>query len=390
MKTSNFHHFTILCLLMAACAAFCAPLFAASSHAPVTIIAVNPPRGPRVPGWSQWVNDIEPHVDGVSIMCPWNQMETSQGVYDFSACDSNFKNFPTNLKFVIVLEPIAFKSNTYTPSYVYSYSWAKSLGTTQLDYATCQTHPGNGNTPLNTYGHAGDTSAFPAVWEKPIQVAWHNFLSAAVAHYNTVSFKNQILYIRAGYSEGGQASDPCQDVFVNMTGSITNLQVDWVGGNQAQSNFIASQDPQVQFEMAVACSQGAVWNCTNWADAEAATDIANRIGIGCEGAQYSDLQSQQDGHPASCDWVALFAKYSNAPVPRQLQSWSQTSVKGKLPTGSLSDLLPFEAESYASAVEIYIQDLACAYEPGYSDSTGCASGYAAYTPYQQAIAAAEQ
>ena len=390
MKTLTFHHFTILCLLIAVSAGLGLPLFAASSHAPVAIIAVNPPRGPRAPGWSQWVNNIEPHVNGVSVMCPWNQMETSQGVYDFTSCDNAFKNFPSTLKFVIVLEPIAFRSNTFTPTYVYSYNWAKSLGAPQLDYAACSLHPGNGSTPLNTYGHSGDTSAFPAVWEKPMQVAWHNFLAAAISHYNTVSFKKQILYIRAGYSEGGQASDPCQDVFVNMTGSINNLQVDWVGGNQAQSNFIGAQNPQIQFQMAMACSQGSSWNCTNWADAEAATDVANHIGIGCEGAQYSDLESEQDGLPSACDWVTLFAKYSSASVPRQLQSWSQTSVKGTLPTGSLAQLLPFEAQSYASSVEVYIQDLACAYVQGYSDTSGCAAGYAAYVPYQQAIAGAEQ
>lgn len=373
---------TLIILFFATCA------FAAS-HAPVNIMAVNPPRGPHAPGWAQWVADIEPHVQGVVIMCPWNQMETSQGVYDFTSCDNAFKNFPTNLKFAIVLEPINFNSNTATPAYIYSAQWAKSLGATQLDYAACPTHPGNGSTPLNTYAHNGDVSAFPAVWEKPMQVGWHNFLAKAIAHYNSVSFKNQIAYIRVGYSEGGQASDPCESVFIQMTGSITNLQVDWVGGNQAQSNFIASQDPQVHYQMAMACSaQG--WNCTDWADVEAATDIANHIGIGCEGAQYNDIQSEQNGVPSACDWVALFNKYSQAPVVRELQSWTQSSVQGKMPTGSLVNLLPFEASNNASYVELYFQDLACAYIPGYSDNTGCASGYAAYVPYQQAIAAAEQ
>jgi hypothetical protein len=390
MKTSNrHHHLTIFCLLIAACAGLCVPLFAASTHAPVMIMAVEPPRGPHAPGWSQWASDIEPHVSGVVIMCPWNHMETSQGVYDFSSCDNAFKNFPSSLKFAIVLEPIGFVSNTDTPAYVYSAAWAQSLGAQQLDYVACAKHPGNGSTPLNTYAHNGDTTAFPAVWEKPIQVAWHNFLRAAIAHYNTVSFKTQIAYIRAGYSEGGQGSDPCESVFIQMTGSINNLQVDWVGGNQAQSNFIASKNPQVPYQMEIACS-GQGWNCTDWADVEAATDVANHIGIGSAGAQYNDINSQQNGVPSASDWVNMFNKYSQAPVVRQLQSWTQTSVLGKMPTGSLVQLLPFEASNYATSVELYFQDLECAYVPHYSDSTGCAAGYAAYVPYQQVIAAAEQ
>ncbi len=365
-----------------------APLLAAT-HPPVMIMAVEPPRGPYAPGWSQWMQYIEPHINGVVVMCPWNKIETSQGVYDWTFCDSMIKKFPTNLKIAVVLEPINFVSNTATPAYIYSAAWAQSVGAPQLDYVTCPIHPGNGNTPLNTFGHSGDTSAFPAPWEKPIQVGWHNFLANAIAHYNSVSWKKQIAYIRPGYSEGGQASDPCEAVMIQMTGSIGNLQVDWVGGNQAQSTFIASQNPQVPYEMEIACS-GQGWNCTDWADAEAAADIANNIGIGSGGAQYNDIFSQQNGVPSASDWVAMFAKYSSAPVVRQLQSWTQTSVVGKLPTGSLAKLLPFEANSFANVVELYDQDLACAYMPGYSDATGCAHGYAAYQPYQQAIAGAEK
>lgn len=368
---------------------FCQEPLSAGTHPPVMIMAVEPPRGPRVPGWTQWVNDIQPHVNGVTLICQWDKVETSQGVYDWTSCDNEFVNFSSSLKFGIVLEPIGFQSNTSTPSYIYSEAWAKALGAPQLDYVTCKTHPGNGQTPLNSTGHTGDTSAFPAVWEKPFQAGWHNFLANAIVHYNAVSWKQQIAYIRPGYSEGGQSSDPCEPMMIQLTGSIANLQSLWVGGNQAQAQFIAAQNPQMPFQMAIACPS-TKYDCTDWADAEAATNVSLRIGIGSEGAQNGDITSAQDGRPSTSDWVAMFDKYSATPVVRELQSWTQTSVLGNPPTGSLADLLPFEANSDASVVELYLQDLQCAYVAGYGDSTGCPHGHSPYVPYQDAIAAAQK
>jgi len=357
------------------------------------VMSMNPPWGPSAPNWNSFQTYIVPHISGVTFMCGWSQIETQQGVYDFSSCDNKIANWEgTSLKIGIIFSPISFNSNTYTPAYVYSSSYAQSLGVPQLDYCVCENntvgnYPGSGKTPMNSCAHAGDTTAYPAVWEAPFQTPYRKFMVAAVAHYNSVSWKSQIAYIRFGRSTGGEASDRCETQLLTLVGgSIATLQSDWVGNAESNDDLEAGQPHTYPLQNSVGCSNAG--GCS-WADEEAANQVGLGMGIGSECVSNKDISLFTEGNPTCGDWANLFDEYHGQVAVLQTQTYSQSSPAGKGPTGSLVPLMPFETEHYANTLELYVQDLFCAYVPGYHDSTGCPSGYAPYQPYQEAIANAE-
>lgn len=356
------------------------------------VMAFSAPQSKYAPNWTAFQTYVVPHISGIAEMCDWSKIETSQGVYDFSSCDKQFTNYVgTPLKFGIVMAPISFNSNTYTPAYVYSASYAQSLGVKQLDYCTCNGspggYPGSGKTKINTCAHAGDTTAYPAVWEVPFQTAYRAFIAAAMAHFNSVSWKSQIAYVRFGRSSGGETNDRCETQLISLTGSIDNLQADWVGNAQGNDTFEAKQPHTFPLQNSVACSNAG--GC-GWADEEAATATSLGIGIGSEGVSNLDITRYNEDRPGDADWIHLFDTYANLGLVQQTQTLGQSNPSGQGQVGSLVPLMPFETQHHANTMELYIQDLYCAYVPGYHDSTGCPSGYAPYVPYQKAIAAAEE
>ena len=356
------------------------------------VMAFNAPQSKYAPNWSNFQTYVKPHINGITEMCGWSQMETSQGVYDFASCDKAVQSYVgTSLKIGIVIAPISFQSNTFTPAYVYSYAYAQSLGAKQLDYCVCKgslaSYPGSGKTEMNSCAHAGDTTAYPAVWETPFQTAYRAFIAAAMAHYNSVSWKSQIAYIRFGRSSGGETNDRCEPQLITIAGSIDNLQSDWVGNAQGNDTFEAKQTHTFPLENSVACSPSA--GCS-WADDEAATATSLGIGIGSEGAANHDITAYNEGRPTDSDWAHLFDTYYDLDLVQQTQTLTQSNPGGGGQVGSLVTLMPFETQHHTNTLELYIQDLYCAYVPGYHDSTGCPSGYAPYVPYQEAIAAAEK
>jgi hypothetical protein len=358
------------------------------------VMSMNPPQGPGAPNWSSFQTYIAPHISGVTFICGWSQIETSEGAYDFSNCDSKITNWEgTSFKIGIIFSPISFQSNTYTPAYVYSQAYAQSLGARQLDYCVCNNnsvgnYPGSGKTAMNTCAHVGDTTAYPAVWEPPFQVPYRKFIAAAMAHYNGVSWKSQIAYIRFGRGTGGETTDRCENQLLTLVGgSINTLEADWVGNAEGNDTLEAQQAHTFPLQNSVGCSNEG--GCS-WADAEAANAVSLGIGIGSEGVSNEDITKFKEGKPTDADWVNLFDLYHGQVQVLQTQTFSQSSPSGKGPTGSLVPLMPFETEHYANTLELYVQDLSCAYIPGYHDNTGCPSGYAPYKPYQQAIENAEQ
>ncbi len=358
------------------------------------VMSMNPPWGPGAPTWSQFQTYVLPHISGVTFMCGWAQIETQQGVYDFSNCDNEIQRWEgTSMKIGIILSPISFNSNINTPAYVYSASYAQSLGAPPLDYCVCNdnavgNYPGSGKTPMNSCAHAGDTTAYPAVWEAPFQTPYRQFMVAAIQHYNSVSWKSQIAYIRFGRSTGGEASDRCETQLLTLVnGSIDTLGNDWVGNATSNDQLEAQQPHTFPLENSEGCSNAA--GCS-WADEEAANQVSLGIGLGSECVGNKDITLFNEGKPTCGDWANLFDEYNGQVPVTQTQTYSQSSPGGKGPTGSLSTLIPFETAHYANTLELYVQDLFCAYVPGYHDSTGCPSGYAPYKPYQEAIANAEQ
>lgn len=357
------------------------------------VMSMNPPRGKGAANWSAFQTYILPHISGVTFMCAWSQVETQQGVYDFSNCDNDIRNWEgTTMKIGIIFSPITFHSNTDTPAYVYSAAYADSLGVPQLDYCVCNSnaendYPGSGKTKMNTCAHEGDTTAYPAVWEAPFQTPYRKFIVAAVQHYNSVSWKSQIAYIRFGRSTGGEAGDRCEPQLLTLVGgSIDTLQTDWVGNAEGNDQIEAQQAHTFPLQNSEACSDAG--GCS-WADEEAANQVALGMGIGTECVSNEDITLYNEGQPTCGDWVNLFDEYHGQVPVTQTQTFTQSNPSGQGPTGSLVPLMPFETQHYANTLELYIQDLSCAYIPGYSDSTGCPAGYAPYKPYQEAIANAE-
>lgn len=357
------------------------------------VIAFNAPQSKYAVNWTAFQTYVRPHINGIAEICGWSNIETSQGVYNFSSCDKEVTNYVgTGLKIGIVIAPISFSSNTFTPSYVYSSSYAQSVGAKQLDYCVCNgslaTYPGSGRTPMNTCAHSGDTTAYPAVWEVPFQTAYRALITAAMAHYNSVSWKSQIAYIRFGRSSGGETNDRCESQLLTLVNNnIDTLHNDWVGNAQGNDTHEANQPHTFPLQNSVACSPAG--GCS-WADEEAATQTSMGIGIGSEGASNHDITTYGEGRPTDSDWANLFDTYHGLGLVQQLQTLGQSSPAGAGKAGSLVSLLPFETQHHANTIEVYVQDLYCAYYPGYHDNTGCQSGYAAYIPYQTAIAAAEK
>jgi hypothetical protein len=356
------------------------------------VMSLNPPEGDWAPHWDWFQTYVVPNISGVTFQCGWSQIETQQGVYDFSSCDNKITNWEgTGMKIGIIISPISFRSNTFTPAYVYSSSYAQSLGAKQLDYCVCDGnvagYPGSGKTPMNTCAHSGDTTAYPAVWEAPFQKAYRKFIAAAMEHFNSVSWKAQIAYIRFGRSSGGETNDRCETQLLTLVnGSMSELEQDWVGNAVGNDDLEAQQAHSFPLQNSVACS--ADGDCS-WADEEAANAVSLGIGIGSEGVTNHDIKMYNQGKPTDSNWASLFDEYTGQVQVLQTQSLMQSNPSGKGVVGSLVPLMPFETVHHANTIEFYIEDLYCAYVPGYHDSTGCPSGYAPYKPYQEAIANAE-
>lgn len=318
---------------------------------PVKVIAMNAPQGPRNGEWATFQKYIVPEIDGVSLFCKWSDVETAPNKYDFSACDNHFQNFQSALARVNILSLVGDNTGNAVPSFY------RNL--------------------FQTVSCSG-TSYFPVVWDAEWQVKTENVIAAFIAHEKT---QNR-LYDRISITQYGQSSVPCQEQLQWAAGSANNYQKDIVASYQKQVNFEGYYKGSLQLQEEV--SDGPNRDAVDYADAEAATDENNKIGIGSGGAQ---LQDTQNSKRASSDWVSLFDKYSNDGLIHMLQSYTQTDNKNLGQTGSLAVLLLFAVKHHLTSWEMYYQDLSCAFIPGYSDATGCHGGVSPLA-YQQAIRSA--
>jgi hypothetical protein len=121
--------------------------------------------------------------------------------------------------------------------------------------------------------------------------------------------------------------------------------------------------------------------------------VANHIGFGNQGLQYSDIKNYPN---CAGDWCKLFAT-DTGKVPLELQTFGESCPEGydmcpgdsttdklSTATGSLVPLLPFAVIHDATILEIYYQDWLIAYD---ADTTGpYASNHATYgAAYQAAL-----
>jgi len=332
----------------------------------VKINALFPPMGPGNSMWNGFNTYVlsSPYVDGVNPGLDWNTIETSQGVYDFSAFDASLQHFYDAGKTVnLIVRPASNGGvNTLTPAYVFSSQWASSLGVAPLDVVTCKGYPGNGS------AHSG----FPVVYELPFKAAYKKFIAAVLAHYAN---NPHIGYIRVGLAVGGEVFPWCSNVMPGFS------QATWLSYVDEMDAYERSLNPTMQLMAAL----NQVYTNGSWdqsyTTAEARNAVAVGQGIGSQGWQQADIANFKAGLPCTSDWCTLFAQYAGQ-VPLELQQAGASIANGGTTTGSMADIIPFAVAHHTNILEIYIQDLMTAFDPQWP-------AYSQYGPsYRQAVVTA--
>jgi hypothetical protein len=329
----------------------------------------------------------------VDIYVPWNTVETSQQVYDFTNLNAQIAAYAgTNKKVNLVWMAVNYGNvndsaggvNNMTPSYVFTQNWATAQGATPQDVVYCSTYPGNG-TFVNTYANAStpdfDSTGYPAVYEKPFVAAYQNFIKAVIQQYNGNS---AIGYMRFGLSVGDEADAYCtaqlQSIPAPNTFAADPSPATWQTYVQAMDLFEHNQNPTVQL-MESLNSLDTTSDPTVMPIIEAQSAVPYGFGFGSNGWQNSDIAALASNTPCTADWCALFDQYAGQ-VPLELQTLQPSDpvdpVSPSNTTGNLATLIPTAAEHHATILEIALPDLYLALVPNYqSPYSSFASAYQA-------------
>jgi hypothetical protein len=344
-------------------------------------------------------------VYGVNIYVPWASVDTgSPGTgsseYDFSALDAQVSyytaNYPSkkvNLMWMAVnygnVNDSTGGVNQMTPAYVFTTSYASSLGAGPQDVTYCSTYPGaNGYGSASTqtvqYTNASmsnfDSTGYPVVYETPFATAYQNFVKAVIAHYNGNS---TIGYIRFGLSVGDEADAYCTAQMQALPAPNTFVSPDsWENYISAVESTEKSSTPSMTL-MESLNALDTTPDPTTLPSFEAATAVGNGFGFGSNGWEQSDISALQSNDPTSCtaDWCALFQQYHSQAVQLELQPANPSDVSANNPTGNLATLITeTAATNYATILELAQSDLYLGLQAGYtppdaSDSAN-ASAYA--------------
>jgi hypothetical protein len=218
------------------------------------------------------------------------------------------------------------------------------------------------------------------------------FIKQVIQHYNTVSWRAQIGYIRFGIGTGGGGSIPCPSEELGSSPSTPLTLAIWGALTQNIFSFAATQSPQMVTESSGYGGENSTIT-TAWADTIAQNSIPYGAGFGAESLALNDAVLYSEGLPCSNDWCAIFNSYYSKTPMLGLQTIASlsdptcTSNPGAGQTCSLVYVLPFGTQRRANVFEIGYGDLLCAfYSGGYS---GCSSGSPA-PGYAAAISNAEQ
>lgn len=343
------------------------------------------------PDFSDFMSNILPNVSGVAVGLQWSQIETTQGVYDFSAFDASLQPFVAAGKQVnLIVWPATEGGNNdpnrggSTPAYVFTPAWAATVGAPNpLDMTVCQNFTGDSSNPFynsavdggggswnvnSDVPNAGDLSGLPVSYEAPFVVGYKNFIVAVIEHYNHPGGSvPQVGYIRFGFSQGGENSPECNQYWPGYS------ETTYVNYVQSMTDFVKSQNPAMVILEDLHAVGGPGQADDSYADAEAADAATNRFGFGTNGLQKSDISNFAAGLPCDSDWCQMFIQYPT-PVPapiHSLQTLQWSDPTDQMQTGSLATLnggeglIPFAQAHGANNLELYLADLALAYSPNY-------------------------
>jgi hypothetical protein len=278
--------------------------------------------------------------------------------------------------------------------------------------------PFNANTNPQTDTLTFIAQGFPAIWETPYAYWFKLFNAAMENHYASTSMFPTVKYIRVGVSLGGEASTIQTNVLESFTHGPTNdAQLKGVWTSFAAQSYLDNaatraamiSPPSWYLLSSLNCGTGLTGtgptieggsDCT-WADAEAqATLAADAIygqvyGYGTQGLKNgvdgSDLLTIQNG--AACvgstccsnNWCEVRG-YTIGRVPIiQLQECNKSTAGGGLsgclddqdspynPAITLEQVFALATQHGTNVMEIYGDDLQCAFVPGYvgAATNGC-------------------
>lgn len=339
----------------------------------IQVNAWDPP-APSDGDWNMFQTYILPNpaVHGVVVNVPWNSIETSQGVYDFSTLDNSILPSYAGKEIDLAFQPITYTNmnnppggkNSLTPSYVFTTAWANSVGAAPQDVVYCPPYPGQGTFTgpyANILTPGFDPTGYPVVYEKPFRVAYQNFISAVLKNYKG----SNIGYIRFGISVGNEADATCTDEMALLPAPNTFVDpTTWENWVQTMESYEKSAGPPVQLMQSLNSLEG---DPTVLPPFEAMTAVNNGFGFGNNGLQKSDISASASGAPCTGDWCALFDTYAGE-VPLELQEATPSNPSGSDPTnvtGNLAELIPLAAQHHATILEILVPDLFLAFDPNY-------------------------
>jgi hypothetical protein len=338
---------------------------------------------------STFITNVLPHITGVSIGLQWNQIETTQGNYDFTAFDASLQPYlASGRKVNLIVWPATEGGDNNpsdggsTPAYVFTTGWQNDPtvdAPNPQDMAVCGSYTGDTANPFYAQATSGgggawnastsnDISGLPVSYEKPFMVAYQNFIKAVIAHYNAPGAPS-IGYIRFGFSQGGEDSPECNQYWgpPNAPNYSASTYLAYV---QTMTNFVSAQKPSMTI-LADLHAVGPPGNVDySYADSEASYAETDRFGIGTNGLQQSDVTAGTQ--PCDSDWCALFTPaggFSYSPtLSLQTLQWSDptnSAETGSLaPVGGFPGLIPFAQAHAANNLELYIADLAIAFDSG--------------------------
>jgi hypothetical protein len=218
--------------------------------------------------------------------------------------------------------------------------------------------------------------------------AYQYFIQAVIEHYNAAG---NIGYIRFGFSQGGENSPECNQYWPNFS------QTTYLGYVSAMTDFVKQQNPT----MTILEDLHSLGNLSNesasvyiaYPDQEAVFATTNKFGFGTNGLQQSDITAGTQ--PCDSDWCALFTpaggfSYSPTLSLQTLQWTDPTGQDSSNPTGSLTAIEPFAKANAANNLELYLADVALAFDSANYQSYPHASSSINAATYNSSYAAAIQ
>jgi hypothetical protein len=288
-------------------------------------------------------------VAGVDLWLEWATVDkgpTNNPQYDFSTFDAEIIPFISAGKKVniIVWAVSDTPINNATPQYVWD-----ALGSSNI--TTCA------NEQIPNYFQSGFILPYQA------------FMAQVFQHYGSNA---SVGYIRVGLGRGGETfpaqnfgTDPCTQTFINNWGWT---DASWEAYVNSMVNYQASLNSPKQLMVGLDTV-----DTYAMADIEAANAILQKVAIGNEGLENSDIT----GYPiCSADWCNLFAANKSAGLPLELQTIAASDPTGNPPVGSLTTILPFAVTHGATVMEIYTVDWLQGFDPNYPNYATYGAAYA--------------